>query len=171
MNEREAYEHALANVERRIDGDFDHKKLVDLMVGELDSPDVEEMNLNRARAYIKRQTEPAKSTAGLTDQLVLDLDDGKSVFPYEPRRLLKDSDDHLIELSKAKPQHLGAHVARSGKNLERIVRRHRHDSELSSRYSEWAIEQLRAGAKWSDTTFDHFVRAEGIISPIAGGDH
>ena len=155
MNIQEALDLALLNAPRDPDGNVNADILAKLIADVLDEPDTEAIKLAEAKKAIHR-----RATPGTTEPVgSLQLFD---TYPYEPDRLIKDDAGNVVEQDRAKPAAKFAEARRAQRNLENVARHASRKQEESSRYGEWAPEQLLQGARWEDITFGNFVRSEMV---------
>jgi hypothetical protein len=159
VTEEEAVWAALNGIEPNDDGSVDTKVLIDRVAELLDFDETAERR-NKATRAVNRMRKP--NTTPPDGVLCLP---GMEPYAYEPERLVADNEGHIIKQSKARPHHKQAEAERA----REVARRqsawaHRKTTE-AERYAQWAIQQLTAGRRATDITFDTFVREAALWSP------
>jgi hypothetical protein len=171
VNGEEAYEHALAQVERNPDGSINEDALVDL-IAETIRFDADGARRGLAKRIVARRKRPGQTPPD--GQLVLP---GLDPFAYEPERLVADDAGRVVENRNARPSFKAAEARRAQLDAEKAQARARREQEEYAIYAEWAMDQLAKGRPGAEITWETCVHEMGLwkdatpeSEPGDGGD-
>lgn len=150
---------AKAQTQRQENGQFNEEDLR-ATLEQLVTIDPEAEKRRVAKAIIDSETKPGSTEP--TGQLSLGFDS----YDYEPDRLIRDDDGHVIEQDKALHSYKFAESKRAAKHWREAgewADRKRQESEA---YATWIIEQQQRGRQ-NNLTFGDFIREAGIFEALA----
>ena len=154
MTDQEAIELALRQVPRNEDGSLDEKAVIEA-AARLIEIDADQERRKRAARALQVRCGPGKTEAIGALQL---FDDTR--YAYEPDRLIKDDDGHVIEQDAASTHFKWAEARRAQRNLDRCAARSRRKNAEVGAFQQWTINQQAEGRDLDELRFGTFVREE-----------
>jgi hypothetical protein len=140
---------------RNKDNGFDEDKLIGTLKS-LILIDIDYEKERRAKEIINVACKPGSSEPD--GQLFLP---GLKEYDYEPSRLIRDDNGHIIENALARLSYKQAQLRRSKENLDKAAMRHAQNVEETKLFTEWLRAKDLAGLSTIDLTWGDFVKETG----------
>lgn len=154
---RELARKAKEQTPRLPDGSYDEKQLTATLVSLLPEPDIDSIKEREAKEILDQEAKAGNTPS--SGQMVFE---GFPPRDYEPERMIRDDDGHIIENRHSTPHFKGAHLRRSQKKHAEHGAQLDFDTAEYMAFTEWRSEQLFLGRR-ERLEFQDFLEESGRL--------